>query len=43
VVYCRIRGPRELLVAPINLVYRHDELAPAVGNFLGLAKGFGEK
>jgi DNA-binding transcriptional LysR family regulator len=43
VVYCRIRGPRELLVAPINLVYRHDELAPAVGNFLGLAKGFGGK
>jgi hypothetical protein len=32
-----------LLVAPINLVYRREELAPAVMNFLGLAKRFGGK
>ncbi|HCN91366.1 MAG TPA: LysR family transcriptional regulator [Oxalobacteraceae bacterium] len=38
VAYCRIRGPRALLVAPINLVHRIDETAPAVVNFLALAK-----
>jgi len=41
VVYCRMQGPRELLVAPINLVARDDENAPAVRNFLQLATEIG--
>jgi DNA-binding transcriptional LysR family regulator len=40
VVYCRISGPRELLVAPIHLVYRHEEQAPAVVNFLELGRNW---
>lgn len=43
VVYCRIKGARPRLVAPITLLCGSDDLQPTTLNFIALAKEQGRK
>jgi DNA-binding transcriptional LysR family regulator len=43
VVYCRIRGAKPRLVAPITLVSRDDSASPTETNFMELARTFARR